>query len=100
MENTISATRARTHFGEVMRRVTEKKQTVIVERGGKPQVVILSVEAYRRLKHGQTAAEWQTLVAAAHRQIRAELGSRPLPPAEEILAETRQERDEQLSGLR
>jgi len=40
MDKTISATQARIHFGEVMQ--DAQNGPVIVERDGKPQVVILS----------------------------------------------------------
>ncbi|MDP9374162.1 MAG: type II toxin-antitoxin system Phd/YefM family antitoxin [Chloroflexota bacterium] len=43
MERTIRATGARTHFGELMRRIVEERETVIVERGGTPQIVVLSI---------------------------------------------------------
>jgi prevent-host-death family protein len=50
MERVIGAAEARVHFGELMRQVTEKEQTVVVERDGTPQVVVLSVAAYERLR--------------------------------------------------
>ncbi len=46
----MSATEARVHFGELMRRVVEGQEPVIVERGGKPKVVVLSVAEYERLR--------------------------------------------------
>jgi prevent-host-death family protein len=45
MEHVVSATEARIHFGELMRRAVEKQVPTIVERGGEPHVVILSVAA-------------------------------------------------------
>lgn len=48
-ESTISATAARVHFGEVMKRV-ENDETLIVERSGQPRVVIMSMDEYRRLR--------------------------------------------------
>ena len=45
----ISATEARIHFGEILRKVTEQGP-VLVERRGQPQVVILSAADYRKLK--------------------------------------------------
>jgi prevent-host-death family protein len=36
MKRTVSATQARIHFGELMRRVVESQEPIIVERGGKP----------------------------------------------------------------
>jgi prevent-host-death family protein len=42
MERVVGATEARIRFGELMRRVAEQKTCVIVERGGKPWVVVLT----------------------------------------------------------
>ena len=44
MKHTISATDARIHFGELMRRDVEKQEPVIVEHSAKPHVDSVSVE--------------------------------------------------------
>jgi prevent-host-death family protein len=101
MERVVSATEARIRFGELMRWVVEGREPVIVERGGKPYVVVLSVTEYERLQIGQEEQEpWRELVHRARKQIRAELGGRELPPSEEIIRQMREERDEQLLALR
>ncbi len=101
MEHVVSATAARIHFGELMRRVVERQQAVVVERGGKPQVVVISMEEYERLWAGRPEQEgWKALVDRAREQIRAELGQRKLPPSEDVLREMREERDAQLQSLR
>ena len=41
MEQTMTATHARIHFGEVLRRVAKGGHRIIVERAGRPQAVIL-----------------------------------------------------------
>jgi prevent-host-death family protein len=100
MEQTISATLARVRFGELMRQVTESHEPIIVERDGKPHVVVLSVPEYERLIQGQQQQEtWQELVAQAQTIIEAELEGRALPPPEEILRELREERDAQVMAL-
>lgn len=48
----LSATEARVHFGEVLRRV-EEGEVIVVEGRGRPQAVILSVKAYARLTAGR-----------------------------------------------
>ncbi|MFP3911802.1 MAG: type II toxin-antitoxin system Phd/YefM family antitoxin [Desulfobacteraceae bacterium] len=97
----VTATEARIRFGELLRRVAENRESVIVERGGKPQAVVLSVSEYERLVEGQQDRnEWKTLVAAAREKIQAELGDRELTPPEDVIAKTREERDAQLMGLR
>jgi prevent-host-death family protein len=101
MGRTMSATEARIHFGEVMRHVVERGEPVIVERGGKPHVVVIGVDEYERLlaeRPGQI--DWRELVRQARQQVRADLGERDLMPPEEVLRQTREERDEQLVALR
>ena len=102
MARTLSATEARIRFGELMREVVERQEPVIVERGGKPQVVVLAVAEYERLLGAQREqADWWTLVERARDQARTELGDRELPSPDEIIRQMREERDEQLlSGLR
>lgn len=48
-KTTISATEARIHFGDVLKRV-ENNETITVERGGHPKAVILSINEYKRLR--------------------------------------------------
>ena len=100
MSHTVSATEARIHLGELMRRVVEGRGPIIVERGGKPYVVLLSVEEYEQLVRGQRPEDWMKRVAQARDQIRADLGDRELVPPEEVLRQIREERDAQLLGLR
>ena len=47
MPATITATEAKNRFGEVIRRVYKNGETLIVERGGLPVVVIMPVHNYR-----------------------------------------------------
>lgn len=103
MERTISATEARVHFGELLRRVVEEGQPVIVERGGKPQAVVLSLAEYERLRAHDTKERRHDLLARIERlaeEISARRDGLPLtPPPEEVIRQMREERDEQL-GLR
>jgi len=101
MERKMSATEARIHFGELMRRVVERQETVIVEHSGKPHVVVLSVDKYERLVAAQEEGEdWRELVRRSRDQVRADLGDRKLTSPEDVLREMREERDEQLTALR
>ena len=101
MKRTMSATDARIHFGELMRRVVEQQEPVIVEHSGKPHVVIVSIEAYERLQAAAEAREdWRKLASQARAQVQADLGGRTLTPPEDVLRELREERDEQLTALR
>jgi prevent-host-death family protein len=99
MEQTMTATDARVRFGELMRLVTERGERVIVERAGQPQVVILSIVEYERLKAQARREGWPELVRQAREQIRAELGDRELTPPEDIIRQMREERDAQLLAL-
>lgn len=47
-KTTVSATEARVHFGEMMRRA-EDGETLLVERAGRAMVVMISMEEYARL---------------------------------------------------
>ena len=100
MEHVVSATEARIHFGELMRRAVETRDPIIVERGGKPHVVVLSVDEYERLLEGQQQKDWRELVVRARAQIEFDLGGRELLAPEEVLQQVREERDGQLLALR
>lgn len=47
----VSATEARVHFGEIMRRA-EQGETLVVERAGNATAVIMSFKEYSRLNRG------------------------------------------------
>lgn len=97
MAYSVSATEARIHFGELMERVAVQEETVVVERGGKPRVVLLSVREYDRLvAMERREGDWLSLADQARRHIREELGDRQLPPPEELIHQMREERDDQL----
>lgn len=92
MELVVTATEARIRFGEMIRRVVDEQQAIIVERGGKPQIVMLSITQYERLKAvEQKQTPWQERVRQVRARIAAELGDRELPPAEEIIRQTKEE---------
>ena len=98
MEKIFSATEARIHFGALMQEA--QNGPVIVERDGKPQVVILSKPAYDALMSGVSPRPWRELVLEARQQAQADLGKRNLPSPEEMIRQVREERDAQLNHLR
>jgi prevent-host-death family protein len=100
MGRVVSATEARVRFGELMRHAVENHETIVVERGGRSHVVVMSVEEYERLLKRQQQGDWKELVHGARARIQAELGDRTMPRPEEILDQVREERDEQLLVLR
>ena len=100
MARRVSATEARVHFGELMRRVVESEEPVIVERAGREQMVFLSLPEYERLRNARSDNPgWPELLAETHRGIRRSLGERALPAPEEIIRAVREERDAQLLDL-
>jgi prevent-host-death family protein len=97
MTRTISATDARVHFGDVLRGVTERGETIFVERGGKPQAVVMSIEEYDRLRNGNGHEDdWWTLAERSRERFARELGDRPMPDIVQIINDSREERDEEI----
>lgn len=97
MEKIVSATEARVHFGELLRQVADEQQVIVVERGSRPQVVVLSLQEYERLKGQTVDYEWQALLAKANKlrtKIAARRGNTPLSPVEEMIRQARETRDE------
>ena len=97
MTRVIGATEARVHFGELLRRVTENDETVVVERGGKPRVAGRSLDEYERLRGAkEPEADWWELAERSRQRIHAYRGGRPLPDIEQMIRDMRDERDAQL----
>ncbi|MEW5868754.1 MAG: type II toxin-antitoxin system prevent-host-death family antitoxin [Chloroflexota bacterium] len=94
MQRTISATQARIRFGELMQEA--QKGPVIVEKDGKPQVVVLSKQAYDRLVAAAPHPGWRDRLQDAHARLRQEAGARTLPAPEDLIQQARQERHEPL----
>jgi len=102
MERVMSATEARVHFGELLRRVVSEGEPVVVERAGRPQVVVLPMSEYRRLKGAQEGERRATLERALEvgRRIRERRGSQAITPPEAVIREMRGERSGELDDLR
>ena len=101
MGRVVSATEARVHFGELVRRVVETREPAIVERGGEPVVVVISVDEYESLLAAQEQRkDWKELVGRARTQILSELGEREMTTPEELIQQMREERDARIMDLR
>jgi prevent-host-death family protein len=103
MSSFVSATEARVHFGEVLERVTREQDAIIVRRGARPVAVIVSFEAYQRLAaQAQHTSVYRALdeVCRVRERTAAEMPTTPSRPIETTLDATRQERDDELAGLR
>jgi prevent-host-death family protein len=94
MLKTISATKARINFGDVMKQA--KIAPVIVERGGKAEVVVISKKAYDQLVTTKSQTDIQKRIEILHAQIRKELAGKALPDLADVIRQGRKERDEQL----
>lgn len=64
-EYAIGATELRQKLTDVIQQVREENVTYVVETFGRPQVVILSLEAYRALQRERRAANQESIAAAA-----------------------------------
>lgn len=103
MTRAVSATEARIHLGELMREVIESQEPVIIERSGRPHVVLLSVSEYGRLKAAQPRDTWREGLEQAIQvglRIKARRGGWPLTAPENIVRQTREEPDAPLAHLR
>lgn len=100
MERVVSATEARVRFGEMMRRVVEHDEAIIVERDGKRQVVLLSIDEYEQYKaRKREETTWQAMLERTHELVVREIGERKLTPPEETIRQMREERDAHLQNL-
>jgi len=103
MSRIVTATEARIHFGQLMREIVESEETIIVERGGKPHVVLLSIAQYERLKAAQPRDTWREELEQAVQvgaRIKARRGTWPLSAPDEVVRRTREEQDAPLADLR
>ena len=48
-QNVVSVLHARNNFGKLLRRVSEERTSLIIEKRGTPQAVLLSIRDYVRL---------------------------------------------------
>ena len=78
----VPALTARTHFGQILRRVKQNNERFVVDRRGEPQAVIMSVEDYLKkfvkrpasLAAIQREAKAKRLDRLALREINFEIG--------------------------
>jgi PHD/YefM family antitoxin component YafN of YafNO toxin-antitoxin module len=101
MERILSATEVRARFIELMQWVIDGDETVIVKRYGVPRIAILSIDRYKYLKGKESSWDsWEADLYRLHEHLQAELGEREILSSVEIIRQMREERDEQLAGLR
>ncbi len=100
VQHVLSATEARVRFGDLLRRVAEQEDTVVVERGGVPQVVVISMAEYQRLSAKRLPGGWRRLARRAHDEAMKQLEGKPAHRPEDVLGQARKERDARLNDLR
>ena len=100
MPSVVSATEARVHFGEILRRVGVNGETVFVEKAGRLQAVVIGAAEYERLTVVAQPGTWREKARRARERIHAEVAGAALPAAEDMIRTGREERDEHLGGLR
>jgi len=91
MVKTISATKAKSNFDDVMKQA--KIAPVIVEQDGKAEVVVLSKKAYDQLIAAKEKTDLQTRLEDLHARIRTELAGRTLPDPVEMIRQGWEERE-------
>lgn len=97
----MTATEARVRFGEVMRYAKNDGNAVIVERDGREEVAIISMDEYRRLRSTMNRKEaLLKQMEQTHALIRSELGDRKLTPVHKIIDDMRAERDAEIDAVR
>ena len=83
MLNVVSALSARTQFGQIMRRASQKNERFVVDRRGEPQVIIMSIKDYINnfapapdfLKEIRAEAKHKGLHKLTMRQIDSEIAA-------------------------
>lgn len=101
MTATIDATEAGAGVEELTRRVVAERAPIVVQSGGEPQVVVLPVAEYERLRGVSSEPErededWWELARQSREAINRRRNGRPMPPSEDIIHEMREERDAQI----
>lgn len=104
----VNVAEARRNFSELVTRVAYGGHRVLVERRGRSLAALISLddlkklEAWERQHDAVQARQQEALVhaRAVRAAILAERGGTPLPDSAELIREAREERDDELIGLR
>jgi prevent-host-death family protein len=105
---TVSMTQAKNELADVVNRVAYGGERIILLSRGKPKAAIISIEDLQLLEglreekevHRARMKDWLAEARALRRKILKRRGGLPLPDSVEMLRELREERDEQILGLR
>ncbi len=108
MERVVTVVEAKRDFSELMARVAYSGERLVVERHGKPMVAWISYDDLRRLEQlEQQGAALQErrlaglkLAKQSRRRIADERANELLPDSADILNSLREQRIDDLTGLR
>lgn len=95
----VTATQARTHFGELLEQVVQNDEAIVVERSGRPVAVILPFARYDQMLQRTVAPDWRPLLDDMYAYLRVTVGTRELMAPAEVVRMSREERDAQQAGL-
>jgi prevent-host-death family protein len=104
----ISVNEARAQFSDLMAKVAYGGQRIIVTRRGRPLMAWISIEELHQLEARKFDAQQRremrsaalSTAAAVREQILRERNGIPLPNSAEVLDLLREERTDELSGVR
>jgi prevent-host-death family protein len=88
LSNVVSALRARTQFGRILRQVERERRSFVVEKRGSPKAIILSVADYVRL----AAPEPEILRIVGEESKRKGTNRLSMQQIDSIVRETRREK--------
>jgi len=97
----VTAAEARKRLDELIQDVRDGHETVMIEKDGELQAVVISLDEYTRLRARTQSPgdqDWKQRVDQVRERVAQELKGRVLPPAEEVIRRMREERDEQILG--
>ena len=94
-ETVINTTKAKAQFSEVAARAAFGGETYVVERMGKPFVVVMSYERYQRLKRGEGGKQGLAEADKLRAYLKKKYGA-PKQDSVELLRELRTGRAETL----
>lgn len=103
----VSATEVKNSWGRVVRRVLKQREPALVENKGVPTVVILPADDYERLvaeRESETRKQQQLALLDRAEQFAKQVAARhsdhSMPNSVETIREMREERNDDIMGLR
>jgi prevent-host-death family protein len=104
---TVTVDEARRKFSDLMDRVANASERLVIERRGKPMMAWVSMDDLRRLEEleGKDVADQHrrkealALADASRERIRAERHGVPLPDSADLIAQLREDRPRAMGSL-